>query len=33
MRNAPKWPAKLEYRGRDPKEDPEKLGKKRCRRF
>ena len=33
MRNAPKWPGKLEYRGRDPKEDPERLEKKRCRRF
>jgi hypothetical protein len=33
MRNTPKWPAKLEHRGRDPNEDADRLGKKGYRRF
>jgi hypothetical protein len=28
-----KWPYKLEYRGRDPKENPDRLGKKGRRKF
>jgi hypothetical protein len=33
MSNTTKWPGKLEYRGRDPKEDLERLGKNIYRRF
>jgi hypothetical protein len=33
MRDTPKWSGKLEYRGRDPKEDPDRPGKKKYRRF
>jgi hypothetical protein len=33
MSNTTKCPGKLEYRQRDPKEDPERLGKKIYRRF
>jgi hypothetical protein len=33
MSNTTKWPDKLEYRGRDPREDPERLGKKIYRRY
>jgi hypothetical protein len=33
MRDNPKWPVKLEHRGRDPQEDPDELGKKGYRRF
>jgi len=31
--DTPKWPGKLEHRGRDPNEDPDRLGKKGYRRF
>jgi hypothetical protein len=31
--HTPKWPGKLEYRERDPKEDPDRPGKKGYRRF
>jgi hypothetical protein len=33
MEIPPKWPSKLEYRERDPKEDPDRPGKKGYRRF
>jgi hypothetical protein len=33
MRDTPKWPDKLEHKGRDPKEDPNRLGKKGYRSF
>jgi hypothetical protein len=33
MSNTTKWPGKLEYRQREPKEDPERLGKKIYVRF
>jgi hypothetical protein len=33
MRDTPKWPGKLEYRGRDSMEYPDRLGKKGYRRF
>jgi hypothetical protein len=33
MKDALKWPGMLEYRGRDPKEDPDRLGKEGYRRF
>jgi len=32
-RHTPKWPGKLENSGRDPKKDPDILGKKRYRRY
>jgi hypothetical protein len=32
MKDTPKWPGKLEHRGRDPKEDLDRLGKKEYRR-
>jgi hypothetical protein len=33
MTYTPKWPGKLEYRKRDPKEDPDRHRKKGYRRF
>jgi hypothetical protein len=33
VRDIPKWPGKLEHRGRDPNEDPNRLWKQGCRRF
>jgi hypothetical protein len=33
MRDALKWPGKLEHSGRDPKEDADRLGNKGYRRF
>jgi hypothetical protein len=33
MGDTPKWSGKLEQRGRDPKEDLDKLGNKGERRF
>jgi len=33
MRDTPKWLGKLGQRGRDPKEDPDRCGKKGYKRF
>jgi hypothetical protein len=33
MRDTPKCPGKLEHNGREPKEDPDRIGKKRYVRF
>jgi hypothetical protein len=33
VRNIPKWPGKLEWRGRDWNVNPDRLGKTRCRRI
>jgi len=33
MRNILKWPGTLEHRGRDTQEDPDRPGKKGCRRY
>jgi hypothetical protein len=33
MRNTPKWPGKLEQRGKVSMEDPDRLGRKGYRRF
>jgi hypothetical protein len=32
MRETPKWPGNIEHSGRDPKEDPDLLGKKGYRK-
>lgn len=33
MRNIPKWPRTPKRRGRDTQEDPDRPGKKGCRRY